>query len=66
LLEMLTELGGSHTSVWGGEWLEPRPHLDDGAAGRLGADVRWDSSLSGYVIDHVVCGDVWDTGRCGR
>lgn len=37
----------------------------DQAPGCLGADVHWDASKSGYVVDSIVKGDVWDTGRCG-
>ena len=66
LHEMLTELRASHTDEWGGADLSnPNPHLDDDRLGDLGVDVHWDTAEAGYIIDHIVVGDMWDLERRG-
>lgn len=53
--EMHGELGTSHAYESGGDYrTSPRYHQ-----GFLGADYRYDEEREGWVVEHIVQGDVW-------
>ena len=56
--EMQGELGTSHAYEFGGDYRDP-PYYSQGF---LGANWRYDAEQNGYVITHIVTGDLWNHG----
>ena len=56
LWEMQGELGTSHAYEFGGDYREEPSYPQ----GFLGADLAYDAESEGYLVQHIVRGDVWD------
>lgn len=55
--EMHGELGTSHAYEMGGDYRESPTY----AQGFLGADLEYDAEVDGWVVRHIVRGDVWSS-----